>query len=103
MNNEFSPIDLQAKRKQCHENIIMAVLGSKSPTFQKGVKQVKSQWIPCNWQHRFWPLKYMSWPFGWLCFWEKAAMLMIYRKGEPGPIKGDNERPSMTFDTTELP
>jgi hypothetical protein len=46
MNNEFSPIDLRAERKQRRENIITLALGIKSPALWKRLEQVKSQWIP---------------------------------------------------------
>jgi hypothetical protein len=35
------------------ENIITVVLGIKNPAILQRVEQVKSQLIPCNFQHHF--------------------------------------------------
>jgi hypothetical protein len=53
MNNKFSPIDLRAERKQCHESIITGAHGIKGSVFWKLGEQMKSQWIPCNHQQKF--------------------------------------------------
>jgi hypothetical protein len=43
MNQEFSPIDLRAERKQFRENIIAVILCIKSPAFWKCIEQMEFQ------------------------------------------------------------